>query len=69
MDMPPTVPRVLLSEVASSSGLFRLLGSVYLAVAYQGSYASQYVIKSSTKLMPAFKTYFEEEYEFSQLEI
>jgi hypothetical protein len=36
MDMLPTVrtiARVLLSEAPSNNGLFRLLGSVYLAVA------------------------------------
>jgi hypothetical protein len=39
MDIPPTVqivPRVLLSEAPSNNGLFRLLGSVYLAAALEG---------------------------------
>jgi hypothetical protein len=41
--MPPTVLHVLVGEVPSNSGLFRLLGIVYLAVADQVTYSSLYI--------------------------
>jgi hypothetical protein len=51
MDMTPIVTSALLRGALSNNGLFQLFGSVYLSVAWQGSYALTLNLNSTKSLI------------------